>query len=334
HQTPADTIRPDSYFSSIINWQKKRHNWDIKNEWISFSPGVVPAVNLLVLEFSEPGDKIIVQPPVYFPFFSAIKNHGRIQIDNPLLLKNGRYHFDFEDLKLKIDDQVKMIIISNPHNPGGMAWTSKELTELAEICIENDILIISDEIHSDLMLFGNKHIPMATLSERIAQNTICLMAPSKTFNIAGLSSSFLVIPNSQLHERFEDILEKIHIGSGNIFGTVAMEAAYTHGEVWLDELLNYLEENINYLDQFIKNNIPKIKVMIPESTYMVWLDFSAFGLSENELNEKIIGDANLGFNPGEMFGAGGEGYQRINVACPKSTLTQALDALKPVFENL
>ncbi len=332
HEVLGYSIRPESFFSAIINWQKVQHNWDVKKEWISFSPGVVPALNLLILEFTQPTDKVIVQPPVYFPFFSAITNHGRVQVDNPLVLRDGRYHMDFDDLKVKIDDQVKMIFISNPHNPGGSVWKKEELKELAEICIKKNILVVSDEIHSDLILFGNKHTPMASISEEIAQQTITLMAPSKTFNLAALSSSFLVIPNKELFSRYEEVLDRVHVGFGNVFGTVALEAAYTHGADWLHQLLKYLESNIIYLREYIEKHIPLIKVMVPEATYMVWLDFNAFNLSNEELNSKIIHDANLGFNSGEMFGQGGDGFQRINIACPKEILIKALGQLRAAFE--
>ena len=224
HEILGYTFRSDSFYNSIIKWLRIRHGWEIKKDWIEFSPGVVPALNMAVLAFTNPGDKVIVQPPVYFPFFSAIENNNRILVNNPLKLKNGRYYMDYKDLRSKIDNKVKMIILCSPHNPTGNVWTKEELSELAEICLNKNILILSDEIHSDLIYNGYKHIPTASLSKEIAKNTITCVAPSKTFNLAGLSTSVVISSNNKLIQSFSKILDQIHVGNGNIFGNIATEA--------------------------------------------------------------------------------------------------------------
>ena len=333
HEVFGYTFRPESYNQSIVGWLKRRHNWEIKPEWISFSPGVVAGLTLAIEAFSKPGDGVILQPPVYFPFFDSIKGTGRELIENPLKLENGRYQFDLEDLKQKITPKTKLLLLSNPHNPGGMAWNSDELSALAQICLDNKILIISDEIHSDLIFPGFKHTPLAGISEEIAQNCVVLMAPSKTFNTAGLTTSFLVIPNKRHFAAYERVMRLPHLHMGNIFGTVALEAAYTHGDEWLAQLMDYLLENYNLLERFFRENLPQVNVMKPEATYLIWIDFSALGLSDEVLNQKLI-DGNVGLNRGVQFGKQGSGFMRINIGCTRATLLEALERIKKVFQEL
>lgn len=332
HEIFGYTFRAESYNQSIVNWLKRRHNWEIKPEWISFSPGVVAGLTLAIEAFSKPGDGVIVQPPVYFPFFDSVKGTGREMIENPLRLENGRYYFDLEDLKSKITPTTRLLLLSNPHNPGGMAWNEKELTELAKICLENKILIISDEIHSDLIFDGFKHTPLAGISEEIAQNCVICMAPSKTFNTAGLTTSFLVIPNKRHFVAYERVMRLPHLHMGNIFGTVALEAAYTHGEEWLSQLIQYLQGNYTFLEQFFNDHLPEVKVMRPEATYLIWLDFSAFRLTDEVLNQKLI-DNGIGLNRGVQFGKQGSGYMRINIGCPRSILEEALIRIENTFRE-
>lgn len=332
HEIFGYTFRAESYNQSIVNWLKRRHNWEIKPEWISFSPGVVAGLTLAIEAFSKPGDGVIVQPPVYFPFFDSVKGTGREMIENPLRLENGRYYFDLEDLKSKITPTSRLLLLSNPHNPGGTAWNEKELTELAKICLENKILIVSDEIHSDLIFDGFKHTPLAGISEEIAQNCVICMAPSKTFNTAGLTTSFLVIPNKRHFVAYERVMRLPHLHMGNIFGTVALEAAYTHGEEWLSQLIQYLQGNYTFLEQFFNDHLPEVKVMRPEATYLIWLDFSAFGLTDEVLNQKLI-DNGIGLNRGVQFGKQGSGYMRINIGCPRSILEEALIRIKNTFRE-
>lgn len=332
HEIFGYTFRGESYNQSIVNWLKIRHNWEIKPEWISFSPGVVAALTLAIEAFSKPGDGVIIQPPVYFPFFDSVKGTGRELIENPLRIENGRYYFDLEDLKKKITPQTRILLLCNPHNPGGMAWNEKELTELARICIKNKMMIISDEIHSDLIFDGFRHTPLAGISEEIAQNCVVCMAPSKTFNTAGLTTSFLIIPNKRHFVAYERVMRLPHLHMGNIFGTLALEVAYTHGEEWLTQLLKYIQENYSLLEKFFNENLPEVKVMRPEATYLIWLDFSAFDLTNEILNQKLI-DAGVGLNQGVQFGKQGSGYMRINIGCPRSVLEEALFRIHKAFQQ-
>ncbi len=327
HEIYGYTFRPDSYNQAIVHWLKTRHNWEIRNEWVHFSPGVVPALALSVRCFTEPGDSIIVQPPVYFPFFSAVKDNGRELIENPLRFQDGRYFMDFDDLKKKIQADTKMLLLSNPHNPGGMAWTKDELQQLGEICAENNILVVSDEIHSDLTFSSYRHTPFASVSEESAMNSITCMSPSKTFNVAGLSTSFLVMPNKRIFDKYDNLMKATHLYGGNIFGAVALEAAYTQGAEWLDQMMAYVEENYTFMEQFFKENIPQIVPMKPEATYLAWLDFSAFGIKDAEINERLI-NAGVGLNRGIQFGRQGKGFMRLNLACPRSVLAEALKRMK------
>lgn len=330
HEILGYTFRDDQYSEAIINWLKKRYGWQVQKEWISFSPGVVAGLTLAVEAFSKVGDEIVVQPPVYFPFFDAVKGTGRKMVENPLKLENGRYSFDFEDLKKKITPKTKMLLLCNPQNPGGMVWKREELTELATICLENKVLIVSDEIHSDLVYPGNKHIPLATISEEIANNSVVCMAASKTFNIAGLTTSFVVIQNKQLLARYDRLLKIPHLHMGNIFGSLALQTAYREGAEWVDELIAYLHENYLFLESYLKENLPEVVPMKPEATYLIWLDFSAYKLSDEELNKKLIAGG-IGLNRGMQFGKQGSGYMRINIGCPRSTLKEALETIKSVF---
>jgi cystathionine beta-lyase len=321
-------FRPESYFKSICDWQEKHHQWTVYNNHISFSPGVVPGLALCVHNFSNPGDKIIIQSPVYMPFFSTVKDNDRELVLNDLINEDGYYTMDFEDLKSKIDEKTAMIIISNPHNPVGRAWKKEELETLIAICEEKDILIISDEIHSDLVFAPNKHIPIASISEEAKNRTITFMAPSKTFNIAGLSSAYAIIPNKKLRGKYNTALEAYHLYLGNIFGNIATEAAYNNGEAWMFEMKQYLEANIDYVCDFLKEHLPQVKCRKPEATYLMWLDFTALNLDNDSLNDFIIEKAGLGLNKGNSFGKLGSGYMRINVACPKSIVEKAMHQLK------
>lgn len=325
------TFLDDEYYSSIINWVKRRHNWDIKKEWIKFSPGVVPSVFACVLAYTNPKDKVIIQTPVYHPFYAAIKETGRTLVRNSLVLNNGRYQMNLDDLKSNIDKDTKMLILCSPHNPTGNVWRREELMELCEICIENDILIVSDEIHADIIFEGFKHLPTASLSDEIANRTITLMAPSKTFNIAGLNSSFVVSSNEELVEKFVKQIEGLHIGP-NIFAIEATKAAYKYGDEWLSDLIKYYSNNKELVKSHLKENLDMVDVIEPEGTYLLWMDFRKSGLSRAELNKIIINKAKLGFNDGFMFGPEGEGFQRMNLGCPESKLQEALNSLSAAFK--
>ncbi len=334
HEILGYTFKPDSYFDAIIGWMKRRHNWNIKKEWISSSPGVVAGLTLAIETYSKPGDEVIVQPPVYFPFFDCVKGTKRKLIENPLKIENDRYTFDFDDLKAKITENTKLLLLCNPQNPGGMVWTKEELTELSHICLENKVMVISDEIHSDLVFNGNKHIPFATLSDEAAKNCAILMAPSKTFNVAGLSTSLLVIPDKTKFARYERTLGVGHLGMGNIFGSIALENAYAKGDEWLEQLLKYLWQNYLLVKSYFNEKLPKVKVMPLEATYLVWLDFSAYKMNDEALSKFIVEKAKVGLNNGGRFGTGGDGWMRINIGCPKSVLQEGLEKLSIAFKNL
>ncbi len=330
HEILAYSYRTEGFFQAIIDWMDRRHDWKIEKEMITTSPGVVSAVTLLIMALSEPGDKVIVQPPVYFPFFTSIRGMGRKMVENPLIIKDGRYTFDFENLKKGIDADTKILILCSPHNPGGMVWTAQELEELCRICTENGIFIISDEIHADLVFSGHKHIPLPKISEKTAMNSAVLMAASKTFNVAGLSSAFVIIPNKKIRVKYEQVLNTVHIHSGNIFGNIATEAALREGYDWLDQLMVYLEENYKFVESFIADRLPKVKIMKPEATFLVWMDFSAYNLSEKELMKRLI-DGGVALNHGSKFGTGGDGYFRLNFGCPRATLEEGLLKMAEIF---
>jgi len=328
HEIFGYTFRQAEYFSSIIEWFRTRHKWNLEKEWISFCPGIVPALNFCTLAFTNPGDRIIVQPPVYFPFFSAVESHGRTLVYNRLVETDGRWTMDYESLVRLIDPQTKMIIISNPHNPVGRAWTKEELETLADICIEKNILILSDEIHCDLVLPGYAHTPFATISEKTAERTITCIAPSKTFNLAGLSTSSLIIPDPSLRKAFNRVIDNLHVGNGNIFGTIASVSAYTEGGPWLDEVLDYIEKNIVLVEEYCSRMIPEIITVRPEATYMIWLDCRKFGMTGRELQDFFVNRAGVGMNEGSTFGPGGEGFMRMNVASTRQTVIRALEQIE------
>jgi cystathionine beta-lyase len=334
HEICGYSFRPAEYYLSIIDWIKNRHKWTIEREWISFSPGIVPALNFCTLAFTRPGDSIIVQPPVYFPFFSAVESHARNLIYNSLKESDGRWEMDFDSLVSSIDSKTKMIIISNPHNPVGRVWTPEELLILSEICLQNKILILSDEIHSDLVLPGFTHTPLAALSDKIAEITITLIAPSKTFNLAGLSTSSVIISNQDLRKSFNRIVDNLHVGNGNIFGTIASIAAYSHGHEWLEALLDYIDHNIDFVGDYCRKMIPEIIPVMPEATYMIWLDCRKFGMTGKELQNFFIKNAGIGMNEGSTFGPGGEGFMRMNVATNHQTVMKAMEQIEKAVSEL
>ena len=325
---------PDQKLKNIIvNWIKKHYDWNIKKEWIVFSNGVVPSLNIAVQTFTNNGDEVIIQPPVYYPFRSAVENNGAIVVNNQLKNTNGKYKFDLKELKNILKDspqklsRAKLLILCSPHNPVGRVWEKEELAELGKICLENDVKILSDEIHADFVYEDNKHTPIASLNNELGQNTLTFMAPSKTFNIAGLNSSFVIIENEKLRKEFM-VNKNGLVGTGNIFGLVAMKAAYQNGEKWLSEQLSYLNENMKFAVNYINENIPGITARKSEGTYLLWLDCKGLNLSDSQLEDFFINEANLALDPGLWFGQGGSGYMRMNLACPRSTLKKGLENLK------
>jgi len=334
HEILGYTYLGDEYYSSIIEWIDKRHNWKIEKEWIIFSPGIVPALNISTLAYTDPGDSVIVQPPVYFPFFSAVEPHKRILGYNQLKENNGEWTVDFEDLKKRALKGAKIIILSNPHNPVGKAWTPEELKKIGDICLENSIIIISDEIHSDLVLPGNIHTPLASISEELASITVTCMAPSKTFNLAGLATSSMIISNENLRELFRKEIVNLHIEKGNIFGYEASIAAYRYGAKWVDQLLAYLAGSVDYVMKRCSESIPLIKPVRPEATYLIWLDCRGLGLSPEEMGKFFSLKAGVGLNEGSMFGPGGKGFMRMNLATPLSVISEAFDRIENAIKTL
>ncbi len=327
-------LRDEGYFTSLMDWLYRRHQWKVERDWISFCPGVVPAVNMAVLAYTSPGDKIIVQPPVYFPFFTAVTDHQRSLQFNHLVMRDGRLCMDFDNLETLAKDGAKMLILSNPHNPGGSVWTKEELTQMAEICLKYNVLILSDEIHCDLIYKSFKHTPVASLSKEISMQTFTTVAPSKTFNLSGLATSSVIIENDSLRRKFNAQVDHLHIGGGNIFGNIASEEAYLHGDTYVDALMDYLLKNVEILESFVAEYLPKIKVIRPESTFLVWLDCREMGMTDEELNKFFLHKAKVGMNPGKMFGPGGEGYMRMNIGCPAATLVRGLEQIKTAFSSL
>jgi cystathionine beta-lyase len=307
---------------------QKRHGWTIEPEWICLTPGVVPALNMLVRAFVPPGDKVLVQPPVYYPFFGAVENNAAELALSPLIYRNGRYHMDFADLEAKCKDpRVRLAILCSPHNPVGRVWTAEELLRFGEICAQNGVVVLSDEIHADLLYQGNRFIPFASLSQAFSMNAITCTSPSKTFNLAGLQTSCIVIQNPDLRTKFEKVINSNGLGGINAFGAVAIQAAYDHGEAWLEGLLEYLQGNLAYLEQYVSEHIPQLSVVHPEGTYLVWLDCRALGLDKDHLKRLMQKDACVYMDDGFIFGQEGEGFERINIACPRSTLVEALERI-------
>ena len=322
------------FYKSIIDWHKRRHGWQLKKEWLSFSPGVVAGFAIAIEQLTDIGDKIIVQPPVYFPFFQTINALNRVTVNNPLKLENGRLNMDFDNLSNIIDNKTKAIIISNPHNPGGTVWTKQELLTLNDICLKNNILVISDEIHADIVYQPHKYTPFASISKEASMNSITVMSHSKTFNIAGLSTSYVFTENKLMLEKYNKLLNTYHLNGGNIFGTEALIAAYNYGEEWLEDLISYLSGNIEFVDNYLKQKIPKIKAIIPESTFLIWLDCRDLGLNSNELKDFFYNKSKVAVNEGISFGQEGEGFMRLNIGTPRSIVEKAMTQIKHAYDKL
>ncbi|MFW9873238.1 MAG: MalY/PatB family protein [Candidatus Thorarchaeota archaeon] len=329
-----------AYYNAVLGWFKRRYNWEIKKEWLSFTPGVIPAINIALQAYTNPGDKIIVQDPVYYPFFGAIKNSGRKILSNPLIFSNKQYKMDYGDLKKKIKDpRTKLLILCSPHNPVGRVWTKDELIQLGEICLENDILVLSDEIHCDLILSDYNHTNYATICEDFALNSITCTSLSKTFNLAGLQLSNIIIPNQNLKKSFNNTIESLFLPEEygylpNTLSLVAFTAAHEECDAWLNSLIQYLHENLEFLKTFISEKIPQIEVIEPEGTYLVWLNFRKSGLTYNQIENFLNEKAKVVLVDGLKFGKGGEGFQRINIACPRSILEKALKRIQKAIEEL
>ncbi len=323
------TLPSDAYTASIVSWLSRRHDWRVAEEDINFIPGVVKGFAFAIDEFTSKGDKIIIQPPVYHPFRLVTQALEREVVNNPLILDDGRYMMDFDGLrKIVSEKSCKMLILCNPHNPGGRVWTPDELYELSELCYSNNILVVSDEIHSDMALPGYRHTPFATVSNMAADNSITLMAPSKTFNIAGIVSSFAVITNKTIRQRYLAYLQPRELHQGTLFAYTATRVAYDECEDWLDQMIRYVQGNVNFVISYLNEFIPQIKVIKPEASFLVWLDCRSLQLPQHELVKLFVDKAHLALNDGSIFGPGGEGFMRLNAGTSRKVLERALNNLK------
>ena len=329
------TIEPADYRPTIIDWNESHHGWKIKPEWISFIPGIVKGIGFVVNVFTKPGEKVIIQPPVYHPFRMTPEDNGREVVFNPLRLReDGYYDMDFDNLSEVCDDKCRVLILSNPHNPAGVCWSKETLQRLADFCYEHNIIVISDEIHSDMALFGNRHVPFASVSERAADISITFAAPTKTFNMAGIVSSYAVISNDDLRQRFYGWLKANELDEPTIFAPIATIAAYQKGEEWRKQMLAYVEDNVRFVEDYCRAHIPGVRPLRPQASFLVWLNCRGLELSHDKLLDLFIDKAHLALNDGEMFGPGGEGFMRLNVGTPRSVLRQALEQLAKAVNEL
>lgn len=330
--------RPDSrYYSALRNWYKTRHNFDIESDdWIVNTPGVVFAFASAIRAFTKEGDSVLIQKPVYYPFFQTIEAQNRRVVSSPLVLENGKYRTDFDDFEKKIvSENVKLFLLCSPHNPGGRVWTRGELQRISEICLAHNVLVVSDEIHCDIVFENNRHTVFASLSEKAAQNCIVCTAASKSFNLAGLQFSNIIIPNPELRRNFLAEMDRAGYCEPSVMGLVATTAAYKDGGEWFDQALDYIWKNIVFAEKYIEENCPKIKVLKPEGTYLLWLDFNDFtDLSDRQINNLIVNKAKVWLDRGAMFGKEGEKFQRINCATPRKILESALEKICLVFKDL
>ena len=327
------TSRPDSYYDAVCGWQRRRNGWEIDRSLLSFALGVVPAMSSMVNIFTEPEDKVLIQTPVYSEFYDVTESWGRQVVESPLVEKDGAWSIDWVDFEKKAGE-AKLFFLCSPHNPLGIVWTREDLVRMCEICMEKGVLIVSDEIHSDLIFHGKKHIPTASLSAEIGAHVITCMSATKTFNLAGLQAASILFPNKELKAKYDKFWFNLDIHRNNAFSSVIMEAAYNEGEEWLEQLLSYLSENLAFIRDYCREHIPQIKPNVPDATYLVWLDCRDLGMSNEELRAFMIEKAGLGLNEGWSFGRSLSGYMRLNAACPRSVLKKALDQLAAAVDAL
>lgn len=334
HSLFGYTVEPEELWPIVMKWIKDHHQWDVKREWLSYIPGIVKGIGMVVNVFTNPDEKVIIQPPVYHPFRLTPEGNGREVVYNPLKEnEDGSYSMDFDNLAEVADDKCKVLILSNPHNPAGITWSKETLAKLADFCYDHNILVISDEIHCDMALWGNKHVPFATASEKAAQCSITFGAPSKTFNIAGIVSSYSIVPNDEIRNKFYSWLAANELNEAPLFSPIATIAAFKNGEAWRKEMLHYIEENIMFVENYCKENLPEIKPLRPEASFLVWLDCRELRLNHEQLVDLFVNKAHLALNDGEMFGKGGEGFMRMNVGTPRCILQKALDQLREAIKG-
>ena len=318
---------------AIQNWVSRRYGWDIKEEEIGFVGGIVPAISFALQCFTKPGDKVLIQPPVYHPYHHVTHDLERTLVFNPLKLVNGQFEVDFVEFEEKVQG-CKIFLLCNPHNPGGRVWSKEELAHMCEICAKYNVLVISDEIHCDMALKGYKHVPFAICCDKAKDLCITFMAASKTFNIAGLKSSYHVIPNEEIRKQYHEFLRKSELDTAHVFATGPVATAYNEGEEWLEQMLEYVEANIDFMEQYLKDNMPKMGMIRPQASFLVFLDARGLGLPHDELVEFFVREAKVGMNDGAMFGEEGSGYMRMNLGCPRSVLEKALNQIKAAYDKI
>ncbi len=326
---------PSGYYDAVTNWLITKHMWSVQPEWISYSPGVITALNIAIQTFTRPGDHVILQSPVYPPFFSSVVNNGRHVLNNQLICDRGEYSIDFDHLEKLVNDRTRMLVLCSPHNPVGRVWRESELTRLAEFVLRHDLMVFTDEIHCDLVLSGSRHIPFASLGAEVAAKTIVGMAPSKTFNIAGLKASVIITPNRHLKKAFDQAQERVFgLYAANSFAIPAAEAAYRHGRNWLNNLMKYLHSNYQFAKEHLASYAPDVVMSPLEGTFLLWLDFTSLGLQHEELTRFIQNEAKIALNDGMSFGPGGEQHMRMNIGCPLSVIKEGLTRLTSAISQL
>lgn len=333
HPILGYTEKPESYYQAIIGWVKRRYGMEVSKEQLNYVPGIVAGLGMALNCFTVPGDKVMIMPPVYHPFAWLVQRNGRRLVECPLKLENGTYRMDLDLFRRSIKG-VRVLILCNPHNPGGVVWTKEELETLADVCAEDNVIVFSDEIHADLTLPPHRHVPFAMISEHARNNSVTFMAPSKAFNMPGMAASHTVIYNEGLRKRFVSYLDAGELDMGHVLAYPAVEAAYTQGDEWLEQCLAYVQANIDYVEAYLQENLPAIQAMRPQASYLVWLDCRKLGLSQEALVDFFVSGARLALNDGAMFGKEGEGFMRMNVGCPRSILEQAMKQLKEAYDNL
>lgn len=333
HEIYGYSVPSAKWKPAIVHWLQRRHGWSVQEEEIGFVGGIVPALAFVLEAFTKVGDKVLMQPPVYHPYFFVTRDLQREVVTSPLLLTDGEFAIDFADFEEKVS-QCKVFFLCNPHNPGGRVWCRDELQLMAEICERHKVLVIADEIHCDMVLKGYKHTPYASVSEVAAQHSITLMAASKTFNVAGLKSSYHIIPNADIRTRYATYLRHHELDTPHLFATEAIAAAYDEGEEWLDEMLRYVEDNIDYMQQYIRRYMPQLNMMRPQASYLVFLDMRGLNMTNKQLSDFFINDVRMAVNMGALFGDGGSGFVRLNVGCPRATLHEALERIKVAYDKL
>lgn len=333
HEVLGYTYACDEWAESIVHWLQVRHGWTVRKDMITFTPGIVRGLAFAIHCFTKEEDKVMVMPPVYHPFFLVTQKNKREVVYSPLELRDGQYYIDFDRFRQDVQG-CKLLILSNPHNPGGRVWTKEELSQIADICYESGTLVISDEIHADLTLPPYQHPCFALVSEKARMNSLVFGSPSKAFNMPGLASSYVIIENDEIRHCFQEYMEASEFSEGHLFAYLSVAAAYSNGTEWLDQAIAYITANIDFTENYLKEHIPGVKMIRPQASYLIFLDCRDLGLKQSELNRLFVEEAHLALNDGTIFGKEGEGFMRLNVACPRTTLTMALQQLKNAVDNI